>query len=65
MFIVFPPKSIHLTLQRESYQQNSLCLYNHSPGSRIQDERLHKTVLGHVDKRWFRTGRKDDLFGLL
>ncbi len=48
-----------------SHQQDSLSLYNHSPGSWVQDKWLHKVVLGNVDKSRFHTGSKDDLFGLL
>lgn len=49
---------------RLSHQQDSLSLYNHNPGSRVQDKRLHKVVLGHVDKSRLHAGSKDDLFGL-
>ena len=47
-----------------SHQQDPLRLDHHGPGSRVQDKRLHKVVLGNVDKRRLHAGSKDDLFGL-
>ena len=46
------------------HQQDSLGLNDHGPSSRVQDERLHKVILGNVDKGRLCARSEDDLFGL-
>lgn len=48
----------------QAHQQDSLSFDQHGPGSRVQNKRLHKVVLGNVYKLWFHAGSKDNLLGL-
>lgn len=48
----------------QAHQQDSFSFDHNSPGSRVQNKRFHKVVLGNIDKPRFHAGSKDDLLGL-